>query len=736
MRHRILTAVFGVLLLVSHESRASNGLKPNAHGTKSFGRGGSDIAMPTSATSMFSNPAAIARLRDEQLEISPILLSINAEYRDPENSASSSAGPFPYANWAMAVDFEQTEAELLEELRRTDPYHKMFYDRPKKDLDTPPMEPTFGYGKIVNGQIPVSSSKFPKTVEVVARGRVAWIQNISLVANYYTTSPTRAYSSLVATSSRRTALTDASATVARFENLVNPLMDAPDEIVVYYQLEVEFRSSGDSAEVRAVVDGSDAGGATTSFSDVQPKPVPPLAEEKLPRFQHELYGAKEGLSPIKFAIGSYVQAGAGAEYKIRTELYPAGADNFTEFSFISLTPTVAVNIGDWLSLGATLQINYGKMQIKTPQTLGAEIEQGQLFPSGSLDAALGGVFGIPTEFGPAMKYALNTSDQHAPGTSITHTAKPNDPRFGEVTGQVQINEAEAFGASGKIGALITPTDRLTIGLTYQTKTAMQNYRGKAKFDFNNQIAAFIANPTQGHSDEVSILGVPTEMRFTFDQVWTQGVVDVYAFDALLLPNFPLPSGAIVDSLPNGGTRGFLAEYDIEIVDFNLPAELGIGVSYLLFDWLRVSCDYKRIFWKSAMKDFRSIASNGSNPDVNALVGSDSLPTSIPLDWKDQNVIALGVEVYVGDWLTLRGGWNFGNNPIPEGTALPIVPAITENHFSIGASVVFGSFTIDVAWMRAAENSMNINSSRQTRDLEGSTISVSQDFFSIGVQYDY
>lgn len=726
-----------MLLLVSHESRASNGLKPNANGTKAFGRGGSDIAMPSSAVSLFSNPAAIARIPDEQIDVSPVLLSISASYRDPENSVSSSAGPFPYANWAYTFDLERTEAELLEELRETDPYHKLFHSLPKKNLEPDPLEPTFGFGKIVNGEIAVAGGKLPKTVEVVARGRVAWIMNISVVANYYTTSPVRAYSTIVASSGRRVALTESSETVARFEHIVNLLPDPPDEVIVYYQLEVEFRSSSDSAEVRAIADGSDAGGKTVTFSDVQPEKVPPLPEERMPRFQHELYQAKDGLSPIKFAIGSVVQAGAGSEYKIRTELYPQGADNFTDFSFISVTPTFAVNIDDWLSLGATLQLNYGIVNIKTPQTLGAEIEQGQLFPSGSLDAALGGVFGIPSEFGPAMKYTLNTSDQHAPGTSITHTDKPNDPRFGEVTGQVQIHDATAFGASAKFGALITPTDRLMIGITFQTKTAMQKFKGKAKFDFNNQIAALIANPTQGHSNEVDILGLPTEMRFTFDQVWTQGVVDVYINDgAVIIPNFPLPNGAIVDSLPNGGTQGFLAEYDIEIVDFNLPMEIGLGASYLVFDWLRVSLDYKRIFWKSAMKDFRTVAKNGTNRDVNALVGSDTLPTSIPLEWDDQNVFALGIEIYIGDWLTIRGGWNYGNNPIPETHALPIVPAITEHHFSIGASVAIGSFSIDAAWMHAAKNSISITNSTQTRDLNGSTIEVEQDFFTIGASYNY
>jgi len=322
----------------------------------------------------------------------------------------------------------------------------------------------------------------------------------------------------------------------------------------------------------------------------------------------------------------------------------------------------------------------------------------------------------------------------------------NDPRFGEITGTADIKDTTSFGFGGKFGLLLPVTDRLTFGITYQTKSAMQNYKGKVRIDYNEQINEYRANPTIGHSNEVVTIfggGQPTELRFTFDEVWSsggggpqQGVVHVFVNGGPhpITPNLPVQS--TLSQLPNEGANGFAATYDIEVVDFQLPAEIGFGTAYRLFDWLMVSVDYKRIFWSDSMKNFRTVLKNGSNADVNTLIGSTGMTITLPQNWKDQNVIALGFEYYVNDWLTLRTGWNYGNNPVPPETAMPIVPGITEHHVSLGASVKVGSFSFDGAWMHALATTITTKSSLQTSDLNGSQLTVAQHFLSLGVTYDF
>lgn len=774
MRHRdralLLAAGIGILALFARDSSASNGMRPVASGGKAFGRGGADLAWTGSATSMNSNPALIVLIPDEQFEVTPVILNIDARYSDARNGEVRSTGKskfgfdfaqYPFANVAYVFDLDKTETEVLEGLRETDPYHKMRTEPRAPPQEPDKLDPILGQGKILDQNVRVSSGRFPRKIEMVARGEKAWLTNVSVVANYYTNDPARAFSHILASSGRRAELGSSSATVAVFDNLSNPLVDPPDEILVYYQLEVEFKSGADSAEVRVLLDGHDSGGRLTTRGDVEPEAELPRLEDKTPRFQHELWGAKKDgeKSNLKFGVGFFVNGGAGTEYDIKTEIYPDGVRHFSDFSFVTLAPTIGFKILDWLAVGLTLQLHYGTMNLDLPARADVEIMQGDLFPAGSLDGLLSGFFGLPSEFGPAMKYALNTSDTHDPGKSITHSNRQGPPagqdsRFSEITGKAEVKDAISFGAGVRLGLLFPITDRFSIGVTYQTPSFMRNYKGKARVDYNAQIEKFQQNPTIGHSDEVlanlPLVGnMEAELRFTFDETWSQGIVHVFGdidndgdleevpiLSPMQLPgNDPLNPG-IRGSLPNSGRDGFTAEYDIELVDFQMPQEIGIGASYLVFDWLRVSVDYKRIFWSQSMKEFRARLTNGSNADINALMGSTSIEYVLPQNWEDQDVFSVGVEVYIGDWLTLRGGWNYGNNPVPPETSMPITPVITEHHVSGGVSIKWKSFTFDFAWLKALENTVTTGTSIQARDLSNSTFSVSQDFISFGFQYDY
>jgi hypothetical protein len=47
-----------------------------------------------------------------------------------------------------------------------------------------------------------------------------------------------------------------------------------------------------------------------------------------------------------------------------------------------------------------------------------------------------------------------------------------------------------------------------------------------------------------------------------------------------------------------------------------------------------------------------------------------------------------------------------------------------------------SFTFDFAWMHEQETSLDVGSSINSRDLNNSTLTVSQDFLSIGITWDF
>ncbi|MBI2933320.1 MAG: outer membrane protein transport protein [Planctomycetes bacterium] len=667
------------------------------------------------------HPAAIVDLAQDQFALAPVVLFMNAKYKDTGVSQSNRGVLHPYANAAVTFD--------------PNTFSRLFGGETPVTVSPPdtnegrlPHRSTYEITSSVAFVIVGHATTMPARAAVHARGFGARLRDLTLVARYAPGTP-KEYSAVLATSAGPYTLSGTLSPIAAFDALANPLPDAPAELLLHGIIETG------EADVRLLVDGRDIGGTRVSAGPVEQQET--AQEPSWPqRETHELRPTEEP-SLLKFGMGMFVQAGAGADFKIPTELFPEGVKNFSEFAFLSMTPTIGYKLLDFLSVGATLQINYSELSVEAPMTKPIDTLKGNLFPTGSLDASLNSTFGMPAAIGAATKYAFNTSSTHAPGTSITHTEKGNDVAFSEITGKAKFVKANALGLGGRFGLQAKITDRLTLGLTYQTKSAQENYRGRLEVDYTRQIDALVANPTYGHSNEVSgPLGIPSELRFTFDQIWNQGTVDLWTGGSLMLSNFALPSGSIKSNLPTGGANGFVTTYDMRIIDHQLPAEVGLGLSYRLTDDLAMLFDYKRVLWSEAMDALRFELRNGTNPDINAMVGSSDIDIAIPLEWKDQNVFAFGLESEALEWLTLRVGYTYAENPVPPETLLVFMPVIPEHHISAGWSIKLGTLRLDLAVMHVLENGVRITTSKHNRDLAGGELSVTQDFVSMGVTYDF
>ncbi|MBK6744417.1 MAG: outer membrane protein transport protein [Hydrogenophilales bacterium] len=113
---------------------------------------------------------------------------------------------------------------------------------------------------------------------------------------------------------------------------------------------------------------------------------------------------------------------------------------------------------------------------------------------------------------------------------------------------------------------------------------------------------------------------------------------------------------------------------LKVVDFQWPETYGIGVSWMPSEkWLWVA-DIKRILWSDAMQDFRMQFSAGPGMDIDV---------TMPQNWKDQTVIAAGVQYKWSPSIALRFGLNHASNPVPDATLNPLFPATTEWHYTAG-----------------------------------------------------
>lgn len=207
-----------------------------------------------------------------------------------------------------------------------------------------------------------------------------------------------------------------------------------------------------------------------------------------------------------------------------------------------------------------------------------------------------------------------------------------------IKGEIDSQYLTGFGIGGRIGLLWKLHERLQLGLMYTPKTIMMPAKGKVTLDFNRH----------------------------FKQIDVASIV------------------AIV--LPNKGQNGFSGDYDMEL-EFDLPQQAGLGLSWLLTDNLLVSADFRWINYSNTQFVLKAKVNNGSNADLNALVGGSGTTVKLPIGWRDQYVAAIGLVWQSSPNWILRAGYNYCNNPVPEKYLNPQLAAISEHHVTMGGTYI-------------------------------------------------
>lgn len=232
----------------------------------------------------------------------------------------------------------------------------------------------------------------------------------------------------------------------------------------------------------------------------------------------------------------------------------------------------------------------------------------------------------------------------------------------QIVTNADIDDAFSYGFSGRIGIMINPFDQLTIGVVYQERTYTADYLGRATVDANDEVA-----------------------RLTNGNVGLLQVVD---------PGI------------NPGL-GFAAEYDLRIQEYEQPRQVGLGFAFRPHPRVSFGLDYTFIDW-SMLRRFKARLSQGDNPNLDIMT-SPSIAVRIPLNFRDQHVIAVSATVLVarGDDLVenvpkwafiMRAGYNYSRTPVPENATLPQLPVINEHHVALGFSFQWGpQIELNFAW---------------------------------------
>jgi long-chain fatty acid transport protein len=145
-------------------------------------------------------------------------------------------------------------------------------------------------------------------------------------------------------------------------------------------------------------------------------------------------------------------------------------------------------------------------------------------------------------------------------------------------------------------------------------------------------------------------------------------------------------------------------YDAEISGFAWPRRAGLGVAYRVSPMLLISGDVDWINWSSAIERLTIKIKVPSNAPL-------GVPREIPfeMNWDDQWVFAVGVEITPAEGWALRFGYNHGDTPIPNDFLRPMFPAIGEDHFTAGLGFTKGRWTFDMGAEYVLETEKTNNS---------------------------
>lgn len=196
----------------------------------------------------------------------------------------------------------------------------------------------------------------------------------------------------------------------------------------------------------------------------------------------------------------------------------------------------------------------------------------------------------------------------------------------------------------------------------------------------------------------------------------------------LTPNFSM--GATLQPQTSMSKFGKYKELLAEQGKMDAPAQYGLGFAFKASSATVVGFDVVKVKWNS-IKSFGNTANVASNAAAGTRLGDNN---GLGFGWQDQTVYKLGVSHQLGKW-TLRAGYNYGKTPIPASETLfnTIAPAVTEKHYTMGASwAVSNSTDVALQYMYSPSSEVKGTGSNVASGMTNPNLKMDQNSFGIAL----
>lgn len=152
-------------------------------------------------------------------------------------------------------------------------------------------------------------------------------------------------------------------------------------------------------------------------------------------------------------------------------------------------------------------------------------------------------------------------------------------------------------------------------------------------------------------------------------------------------------------LSNLGVTGVdaTADFNAEVTN-TFPQIVSAGVTWEATRKLMFVGQVDWINWADSFDTLEVRLGDVDNDVYRALLaGNRDLDDDVPLNWRDQWVFRFGGEYALDDRWTVRAGYRYARNPVPETTLTPLTAVIGEHVVSAGLGYRAERYSIDLGW---------------------------------------
>jgi long-subunit fatty acid transport protein len=420
---------------------------------------------------------------------------------------------------------------------------------------------------------------------------------------------------------------------------------------------------------------------TVTFSNTANPEEVTGARHSYPLFSAAFTGSRLG-DDVAWAIGLEPIGGFGSDFMLQHDLLsgPEGTAVGYEAFFAALKagPAIAWRFAPGWSVGGSVSVTYAQIRdFRMPFTMPPTTPVG-----------LGGLVQLdPQVYGPLFA------------------------QFTELTAYGDSQDYSGFGWTADLGLRYQRDNGLAFAASWSPKRPIELDGGTAQIDmtaqFEQMLGAMVMARTQAYGE------TPQEAQAAVMAQLGQAGVDLAA----------------------GVTSNYAAA-----TEMNLPMTFGAGISAPVGNGFRLAGEVEWRQWSEAQSTMPFMLTDGDNANINLMMNGDpnnaSFTYPFPLEWQDTWTAKAGLEYLRESGWAFRGGYLYGQNPVPDNTVFIAFPAIATNALTLGTTVPLGSVGLDLSLVQALNTELDGCSDGHMNGAEylNSTSGLSETVITAGIRW--